>query len=84
MFARVDGGHFDAAFEEGEVFECDGFVFVVAYDVGHHVLGWEGVGGGGIAGEPETWGGVVFGVGDVESVCSEGSRWDLLACLLDQ
>lgn len=68
VFVGVDGGYFYGVGEEGEVFEGDGFVFVVVDYVVYYEGGGKGCGGGGVVGEVEVRGVVVGCVYDVEGV----------------
>ena len=72
MFARVYARHLDPGVKEREIFQRDGFVGVVAHDVFHHKGRGEGLRGE-RAGEVETRGAVVRGVGYVEGVGADGT-----------
>lgn len=77
--ARMHGGHFHVAVVPGEIFESDGFVFVVADDVFHHEVWGERLRGGEVAGEVEAGGAVEVGVCDVEVVCAGWPSFTTLA-----
>lgn len=62
-------GYFDLMGEEGEVFECDGFVFVVFSDIFYYEMGWEGLVVGKIVWEIYVGCLVIWRVDNVEWVC---------------